>query len=198
MFRSSTDMQRQQPPSSPAHDLAAEMRKKTRGMFLNAVWLGIGSVLLFASWAFAAHQRPYSAIAEERAVRALMSRWIAAYEALDAKQLAALEAPDVEIVDRFGELHLPAKRGEDEKLWSDTFEAVSRGTKHPDLTIDLIRLVRPDVAIVQVTCKYSDGILLVDGQQIPPFSQTDTFVAIKSHGAWLVAAHNMQEKKPGE
>jgi hypothetical protein len=101
----------------------------------------------------------------------------------------------VEIVDRFGKLHLPSGRNENEKLWSDAFEIVSRNALLPTVTIDRIRFLRPDVAVVQVSWRFTEGILLVDGDRIPPFSQVDTFVVIKSQGVWLVAAHNMQEQK---
>ena len=36
----------------------------------------------------------------------------------------------------------------------------------------------------------------MDGERIPPFSQIDTYVVIKSQNSWFVTAHNMQEKKP--
>jgi len=128
-------------------------------------------------------------------IRTLISQRVEAYQDLDAKRLAALETPDVEIVDRFGELHLPSGRNENEKLWSDAFEIVSRNTLPPTVTIDRIRFLQPDVAVVQVSWRFTEGILLVDGDRIPPFSQVDTFVVIKSQGVWLVAAHNMQEQK---
>jgi len=47
-----------------------------------------------------------------------------------------------------------------------------------------------------VSWRFADGILLVDGDRIPPFSEVDTYVTIKSKGVWLVAVHTMQEKKP--
>jgi ketosteroid isomerase-like protein len=55
-----------------------------------------------------------------------MSQWVEAYQHFDAKRVAALEAPDVEIVDRFGQPHLLTSRDENEHLWSDAFETVSR------------------------------------------------------------------------
>jgi hypothetical protein len=42
--------------------------------------------------------------------RALIERWCAAYSRLDAKELAALESPNIETVDRFGELHVAKQR----------------------------------------------------------------------------------------
>jgi len=161
----------------------------------NLIWPGIACVLFLAFLVFARYHRPSSTASEQDAIRTLISRWVEAYQDFDAKRLAALETPDVEIVDRFGKLHLPSGRNENEKLWSDAFEIVSRNALLPTVTIDRIRFLRPDVAVVQVSWRFTEGILLVDGDRIPPFSQVDTFVVIKSQGVWLVAAHNMQEQK---
>jgi uncharacterized protein (TIGR02246 family) len=128
---------------------------------------------------------------EEPAIRTLMSRWIEAYQDRDAKRLAALEAPDLQIVDRFGELHRPSGRKENEKLWSDAFDIVPRDTAPPKVTIDHIRFLRPDVAVVLASWQLAEEISLVDGGRIPPFSQADISVVIKSQNVWLVAAHNI-------
>jgi uncharacterized protein (TIGR02246 family) len=165
-----------------------------RDKFLKVAWLGITAVLFLSSSVLASHQRP-SSTSEESAIRTLMSQWVEAYQHLDAKRLAALEVPDVEIVDRFGELHLPSGRDENEQLWSDSFEIVSRNTAPPTVTIDRIQFLRPDVALAQVSWQFAEGILLVDGERIPPFLQVDTYVVIKSQRVWSVAAHKMQEKK---
>jgi len=165
-----------------------------RDKFLNVAWLGIASVLFLSSSVLASNRRP-SSTSEESAIRTLMSHWVEAYQHLDAKRLAALEVPDVEIVDRFGELHLPSGRDENEQLWSDAFQIVSRNTAPPTVTIDRIQFLRQDVALVQVSWQFAEGILLVDGERIPPYLQVDTYVVIKSQRAWSVAAHNMQERK---
>ena len=167
-----------------------------RNKFSNVAWHVITCVLLFASLVFARCYRASPMASEENAIRTLISRWVKSYQDLDAKRLAALETPNVEIVDRFGELHLPAGQNENEKLWSDAFEIVSRNTPPPTVTIDRIRFLRPDVAVVQVSWQFAEGILLVDASRMPPFSQVDTYVLTKSQTGWLVAAHNMQEKKP--
>jgi ketosteroid isomerase-like protein len=62
----------------------------------------------------------------EGEVRTLISQWVDAFEKRDYKRLAALETPDVAVVDRFGELHLPSGRHENEELWEDTFEVVAK------------------------------------------------------------------------
>lgn len=132
---------------------------------------------------------------EQSAIRTLNSWPVEVYQERDAKQLAALETPDVEIADRFGELHLLSGRNENEKLWSDAFEIVSRDIAPRTVAIERIRFLRRDVAVVQASRQYADGITIVDGQRTPPFSQVDAYVVIKAASVWLVPAHKMQEKK---
>ena len=129
-------------------------------------------------------------------VRSLISRWIEAYKALDAKRLAALETPDVQVVDRFGVLHVSSGRSDNEKLWSDSFEVVARNAEPPIVTIECIRFLRPDLALVQASWRFPPPPPPPPPPRMPPFSQTDTFVVMKTQGVWLIAAHNMQEKRP--
>jgi len=72
--------------------------------------LGIICVLAVSLPDSASDKRPSSMASDERAIRSLISNWVEAYEDLDAKRLAALETPEVQVVDRFGVLHL----GQDE------------------------------------------------------------------------------------
>jgi len=102
----------------------------------------------------------------------------------------------VQVVDRFGVLHVSSERSDIEKLWSDSFEVVAKNAAPPMITIEGIRFLRPDLAVVQASWRFTEGILLVDGDRIPAFSGTDTFVVMKSQGRWLIAVHNIQEKRP--
>jgi uncharacterized protein (TIGR02246 family) len=165
-------------------------------LFITAAVATACCALLFASSAFGGDRLRSSRVTEERAVRALISDWVEAYQTLDAKRLAAHETPSVEVVDRFGQLRLPSAASENEKLWSDTFEVISKTSTPPRATVDRIEFLQPEVALVQVSWHFSEGILLVDGDRIPPFSEIDTYVVTKVQGVWLVAALNMQEKKP--
>lgn len=167
-----------------------------RHTIISLSWLAIACVLFSSFPVFAANQRPSALASEQRAIRTLMSQWAEAYRNFDAKRLAALESAQVETVDRFGELHVPSGRTENERLWSDAFEMVSRNTVPPSFTIDSIRFVQRDGALVQVSCSFAQGILLVDDERIPSFSQVDTFVVTKTRGVWLITAHNIQEKRP--
>ncbi len=82
-----------------------------RARFFNVAWLeAVGLLLLFSS-AYADNQHASSTANEEGAIRMLISEWVKAYRNLDAKRLTALEMPDVEVEDRFGELTLTPGAG---------------------------------------------------------------------------------------
>src|ERR1700745_1180985 len=136
--------------------------KRMGKLFFIATVAAASCALLLASSALAAGRMQSSRATEERAVRTLISEWIEAYRNLDAKSLAAHETPAVEVVDRFGQLRLQSA-AENEKLWSDTFEAISRKSAPPTVSVDHIEFLRPDVALVQMSWQFSKGILLVDG-----------------------------------
>jgi len=167
-----------------------------RRIYLLWAVCGIAALMISASLVATSQEPAPAQQTGELAIRSLMSDWVAAYKNLDAKQLAALEVPNVEIVDRFGEPHQPTGRTENESLWADTFDVISRSTEPPKTTIDDIRFLGPDVALVQMSWQFGGGILLTDGSRIPPYSQIDIYVVTKSQGKWLVAAHYMQDKKP--
>ncbi len=148
----------------------------------------------------AAQDRPN----DERAIRDLMARWNAAYRGLDAKALAALETPDVEIIDRFGHWYPSTGPADNERLWAVTFTEIYKGKPGPERAIERIRFLRPDVAIVQARAYHADGVTLDDGTRIAPFWEIDTYVVAKENGAWRVSAqsiHNQlapEDAKPGE
>ena len=158
--------------------------------------LGIAGLLLLSSRSLDSSSPQSSTAVEERAICDLMVQWVGAYQQFDATKLAALETPDSVMIDRFGQRHLPSRRSEDDRLWSDAFDTVSRATARPKVTIDCIRFLRPEVAVVQATWRFGEGILLADGARIPPFKQADTHVVVRSQRAWLVAVHNMQVQRP--
>jgi uncharacterized protein (TIGR02246 family) len=168
------------------------MRKK----LINPMNIGIACVMLLGCWSYAMGQRPPRMINDESAVRTLILDWVEAFQECDARRLAALEIQDVETVDRFGEVHRPSGRKDNEKLWSDAFEMESKKNARPTAAIDRVHFLRPDVAVVRVSWRFAEGILLADGERFPAFLEVDTYIVIKSHGSWLIATHNMQEKRP--
>jgi ketosteroid isomerase-like protein len=127
-----------------------------------------------------------------RPVRELIERWCAAYGNLDEKELAALESPNIEIVDRFGELHVAKQRPDEERFWAEGFEMIRREDFHPVCTIEDIRSTRPDVMIVHAEISYAGGIPLKGGEHIPPFSEIHTFLVSRDEAAvWRIAEHNI-------
>ena len=48
---------------------------------------------------------------------------------------------------------------------------------------------------MQMSWQFPSGYCSPTIRRIPPYSQNDIYVVIKSQNEWLVAAHCMQEKK---
>jgi hypothetical protein len=92
--------------------------KRMGKLFIMAAVATAGWALLLTSSAFGSDRWRSSRATEERAIRALISEWVEAYQNLDAKRLAAHETPAVEVVDRFGQLRLLSTTSENENLWS--------------------------------------------------------------------------------
>jgi hypothetical protein len=126
-----------------------------------------------------------------RPVRELIERWCTAYGDLNEKELAALESPDFEIVDRFGELHVSKQRPDQERFWAEGFEMIGRDAFHPEYVIQQIRSIRPDVAVVHVEISYPGGIPLKDGDFIPAFSELHTFIVSRDEAVWRIAGHTI-------
>ncbi|HXN98847.1 MAG TPA: hypothetical protein VN881_07205 [Candidatus Acidoferrales bacterium] len=126
-----------------------------------------------------------------RSVRELIEGWCAAYGDLDEKKLAALESSNIEIVDRFGELHVAKQRSDEERFWAEGFEMIHRKNFHPVCTIEETRSTRPDVVIVHAEISYSGGIPLKGGEYIPPFSEIHTFLVSRDKAVWRIAAHDI-------
>jgi hypothetical protein len=129
-----------------------------------------------------------------RPVRALIDRWCTAYGDLNEKELAALESPNVEIVDRFGELHVAKQRSDEERFWAEGFEMIRREDFHPICAIEEIRSTRPDVVIVHADISYSGGIPLKGGDYIPAFSEIHTFIVSREEAVWRIAAHDITKR----
>ena len=133
--------------------------------------------------------------AAARAVDELIERWCAAYGDLDEKKLAALESPNIEIVDRFGEVHVAKQRPDEERFWAEGFEMIRGEDFHPVCSIEEIRSSRPDVMIVHAEISYSDGIPLKGGDYIPPFSEIHTFLVLRDEAVWGIAGHDITKRE---
>jgi uncharacterized protein (TIGR02246 family) len=134
---------------------------------------------------------------DERAVRDLVSRWDAAYRSLDAGALAALETEDFEMVNRLG-WWTPFKTREDnERMWAWTFKTIYNGKPGPKHTVERVRFISPDVAIVQAHGDWP-ALALPDGTAIPPHGEIVTLVVVKKKRGWLVASESIHNQMPGE
>ena len=130
----------------------------------------------------------------ESPARALIERWCAAYSRLDEKALAALESPNIETVDRFGELHVATQHTDEEHFWSAGFEMIRREDFHPVCDIEQTRSTRPDVAVVHAQIAYPGGIPLQGGDFIPAFSEIHTFVVLREEMIWRIAEHDITRR----
>jgi ketosteroid isomerase-like protein len=130
-----------------------------------------------------------------RRVRELIERWCAAYGDLDEKKLAALESPDIEIVDRFGELHTAKQRSDEERFWAEGFEMIRREDFRPVCTIEEIRSTGPDVMIVHAEISYPGGIALNGGDYISAFSEMHTFIVSRDEEGWRIAGHDITTRE---
>jgi ketosteroid isomerase-like protein len=129
-----------------------------------------------------------------RSARELIERWCTAYGDLDEKELAALEQPDIEVVDRFGELHLAKQRPDEERFWAEGFEMIRREDFHPTCAIKEIRSTRSDVVIVHANISYPGGISLKGGDDIPAFSEIHTFIVSRDEAVWRIAVHDITKR----
>jgi hypothetical protein len=118
------------------------------------------------------------------------------------ERLAALETQEMEIVDRFGDWHHLIGIKAREHFWEDGFEMTSRKDFRPECSVQHVRLIGRNVAIVEVTVSFDDGIVLNDGDRIPRFSEIHTLILVRVEGTWLISAQdivqqNSQEQREG-
>jgi ketosteroid isomerase-like protein len=135
---------------------------------------------------------------DETEIRDFIARWNAAYTGLDAAALAAMETPDFQLVDRFG--HWIKSEGPEfnQRLWALTFRDIYHGKPGPARTIESIRMLAPQAAIVQARANHADGVTLDDGTHIPPFWEIDTYTLVRTAQGWRLALLNIHNQiNPG-
>jgi ketosteroid isomerase-like protein len=136
--------------------------------------------------------------AAERGVTGLIERWISAYRRLDAKALAGFETAEMDRVDGSGLWCSTGGRVKSQEYWIEAFDLIDERKLPLDSTIERVRFLRPDVAIVQAKLRYPAGVRLAYGARIPPLFENHTYVVIKDHGVWLIAAHNIERQIASE
>jgi uncharacterized protein (TIGR02246 family) len=133
---------------------------------------------------------------DEQKIRDLIGKWDAAYRAMDGNAMAALETTDFELIDRFGDWHPQTSREENARMWNWTFKNIYQGKPGPRHTIEHIRFVGAETAIVICKAFWAEPITLPDGSIIPPHGQTTTFTVVKNKKDWQIAAqtvHNVMD-----
>jgi len=159
----------------------------------NTVGVAVGMVVAFGAGRMLAISN------DEHEIRDFISRWNQAYTGLDAVALASMETADFELIDRFG--HWIKSEGPEfnERLWSMTFRDIYHGRPGPARSIESIRFMAPDVAIVQARANHPDGVTLDDGTRIPPFWEINTYTLIRTTSGWRVALLNIHNQiNPGD
>jgi hypothetical protein len=134
-------------------------------------------------------QATLSSTIEEREARQLIQRWCSAYSQLNPPKIAELQASEVEIVDRFGDLHRLSTPKDQELFWAEGFDIVQAGEFHPQCeTVDVV-FISPYAAMIHANVSYPHGIRLKGGERIPPYSEIHTFVIAGSERSWLISGH---------
>ena len=133
---------------------------------------------------------------DEQKVRELIGKWDAAYRAMDGSAMAALEAPDFELVDRFGDWHAQTSREENARMWNWVFKNIYQGKPGPPHTVERVRFVTGETAIVICKAFWAEPIKLPDGSVIPPHGQTTTFTVVKTKEGWQIAAQTVHNRMP--
>lgn len=130
-----------------------------------------------------------SGTTDEGRVRDVIMAWCAAYSQMNSKAMVSIETTNAEIVDGFGELHRSLSRSSRESFWDEGFEMIQPEQFHPECVLEHIQFLDPEAAVVQVRTAYLLGIELKGGEVIPPYAEVHTFIATRSEGQWLIAAH---------
>jgi uncharacterized protein (TIGR02246 family) len=135
---------------------------------------------------------------DESSVRNLIARWDAAYRSLNAKALVNLLTPDYELINRLGQWTPFKSREANERMWTWAFTNIYHGKPGPHHTVERIRFIQPDVAVVQARAYWSDEIVLPGGTRIPPHGEIDTFIVVRQKKGWRISAQNIHNQMPGD
>lgn len=128
---------------------------------------------------------------EEQAIRELFAAYDQAWKRRDAEAVAGMRTEDAEVVNRFGLWSRPANRAENARSLAQLMATIYKEHEPPVHTVELVRFIRPDVAIVHTSSEQRD-VVLPDGTKIPPFQEVNTYVLVKEEGRWLITSENIQ------
>jgi uncharacterized protein (TIGR02246 family) len=124
--------------------------------------------------------------ADEKAIRETAEAFEKAYNAKDAKAIAALFVPEGQIEDKDGDVS--EGREAIEKVFADIFKEAPKKTI--DVTVESIRFIGPDLAIEEGSTKE----VFEPGE--PPEYDRYTVVHVKRDGKWMMAMAKDEEGPP--
>jgi uncharacterized protein (TIGR02246 family) len=114
---------------------------------------------------------------DEKAIRASVDAFVKAYNAHDAKAIAALFTENAQVVDQDG--NASEGRDEIEKVFKDLFTATPQ--KQIEVTVNSIRFIGPNVALEQGTTKET-----LAGNETPEYDRYKV-LHVKRDGKWMMA-----------
>jgi uncharacterized protein (TIGR02246 family) len=124
--------------------------------------------------------------ADEAAIRANVAAFVKAYNAGDAKAVAALFMPDGQIVDKDGDTS--EGRAAIEQTFKDLFTAARQ--KRLEVSVESIRFIGPDLAVETGSTKETPA----PGET--PEYEGYTVLHVKRDGKWLMALARDEEGPP--
>jgi uncharacterized protein (TIGR02246 family) len=141
--------------------------------------IALGVFFAFTAATAIAQPKPGGA-ADEAAIRDLAKQYSTAWNSGDAKNAAAVYADDASFINIIG---VETKgRAAIEKNMADSLAGEMKGTTFV-ATMDTIRFIKPDVAVVQGTTNITGGATPPDG-----LKGHYLLVATKQGGSWKVLA----------
>ena len=133
---------------------------------------------------------PSDRAGDESDIRTLLDAMCAAWNRGDAKAFSARYREDGTFTNVFGAVHFG--RDEFERRHAEVFAGFLKGTRIA-MTIEKLRLVRPDVAVADVDMTYSDSQNLPRGVVPMPDGLVHSsllMVLVKHGGEWWVSAYH--------
>ena len=127
---------------------------------------------------------PALATGDEEAIKERLEELTAAWNKNDAKAIAALWAPDGDLINPFG--RVAKGRAEVQKLFTDEHASFMKGTTLK-ITSSSVRILGADAAILDLDAEIT-GMKAPDGTDLPLFDHHVTIVMVKKDGTWWIVS----------
>lgn len=127
---------------------------------------------------------PALAAGDEEAIQKRVDEFVAAWNKDDAKAMAAIWAPDGDLINPFG--RVAKGRSEVEKLFIDEHSTFMKNTTY-DVKSSSVRLLGSDAAVLDWDSDIV-GMKAPDGTDLPVFDHHVTSVMVKKDGTWWIVS----------